>query len=607
MRLAIAALLFPTLLPAQFAGLAVTGNGAKLYFSSSSRLQGSQLPFHGKIYSIQEGGPRLHAFRSLEPPPRYPSPPGGIYPPTADYSNYYRLLSAGVSRDGGVVWFVGQRDCTGRACRATQSTLYETTVFGVPGRGELRLVGSATISGNGRYAFTYDWDGERRATPTLTDLFTGAVYYFPSASATYGPPLPGAVADDGTVVVSTKDAVNLLRSTGIESLARGLGGMSPILDAAGKTMLYETVAYQGYGLNPPRVPPRVLRIHQVGSQSDRALVEAPGEFFGRGFVAGDRQVYFLSNAQFGTGKPPGLIQIYLINVDGTGFRQLSHEPFGVSEAVVSADGSTAWYVSNSGRLLKLDIASGRLTEGIARTPSITGFHGYVVPGSLATILGHGLAADTMSAEPPLPRELGGVRLTLDGAPVPLARVSPVEVIYQVPWEANPIPPREVELRAAPGFDSVFEPPPLSMPVHYVFSSPNFVDLPADDSWPVGGESYSLAVHESWDALVTPQRPARPGEVVHVYATGLGRVDEPPPTGEAATTDRLIRLSFAPSCYASTDTPGSLQLPVLFAGLAPGTLGYYLISIRIPSLSPRNSLGFHCFTPQPAYGRLPYRQ
>ena len=90
---------------------------------------------------------------------------------------------------------------------------------------------------------------------------------------------------------------------------------------------------------------------------------------------------------------------------------------------------------------------------------------------------------------------------------------------------------------------------------------------------------TLAVAQHADfSLVTAERPAAPGEVVTLYAAGLGPVDgvflsdgDPAPPSPLATT--LIRVAV---------TIGGRPAETLFAGLAPGAVGLYQINVRVPS-------------------------
>jgi len=76
------------------------------------------------------------------------------------------------------------------------------------------------------------------------------------------------------------------------------------------------------------------------------------------------------------------------------------------------------------------------------------------------------------------------------------------------------------------------------------------------------------------------RPARRGEVVEIYCTGLGAVTNPPLAGQpASATQRSQTLGTA------IVTIGSLRTQVLFSGLAPGLAGVYQVDARVPADSP----------------------
>ena len=62
------------------------------------------------------------------------------------------------------------------------------------------------------------------------------------------------------------------------------------------------------------------------------------------------------------------------------------------------------------------------------------------PGSIATLFGTNLAAATATASGvPLPRQLGGTRVTWNGVAAPLFYVSPTQINFQVPNPYDTIP------------------------------------------------------------------------------------------------------------------------------------------------------------------------
>ena len=70
-------------------------------------------------------------------------------------------------------------------------------------------------------------------------------------------------------------------------------------------------------------------------------------------------------------------------------------------------------------------------------------------------------------------------------------------------------------------------------------------------------------------------PAHANEIVNFYATGLGPVQPAAETGASGPAN-------PPSLVA---TPFSCSVPVLFAGLAPGSVGFYQISLQMPVSGP----------------------
>ena len=90
----------------------------------------------------------------------------------------------------------------------------------------------------------------------------------------------------------------------------------------------------------------------------------------------------------------------------------------------------------------------------------------------------------------------------------------------------------------------------------------------------------MAAHEDFSGLITSDRPARAGEVIHAYGSGFGPVTEPPRTGEPASASPLSVLVDKIQCELGMGAD-NVPLQVLFAGLAPGMIGVYQIDLRMP--------------------------
>jgi uncharacterized protein (TIGR03437 family) len=93
----------------------------------------------------------------------------------------------------------------------------------------------------------------------------------------------------------------------------------------------------------------------------------------------------------------------------------------------------------------------------------------------------------------------------------------------------------------------------------------------------------IVVHYSNNQLVTPTSPAVPGEILVVYGTGIGKLNNPPPTGVAAPVSPL-----ATPVDPITMTVGGTPVSVLWTGLTPGCAGLIQMDIQLPATLPAGS-------------------
>jgi uncharacterized protein (TIGR03437 family) len=284
-----------------------------------------------------------------------------------------------------------------------------------------------------------------------------------------------------------------------------------------------------------------------------------------------------------TAKP---VQAWTIHPDGTGRQQLTKFPQGVDEAVLAGNGQTAIAVTG-GRLVSIVIATGAVQELIPTTPTCyPGINAWLAPGSLFPLQGTALAASAQTASSPLPTELGGAQVLMNGTPLPLLSVSPTGIWFQVPFETSPGSTATLTVNYGSPFNG------CSVAVQISGRGPYF--LP--DS--TGNVIFS---HQDFNGLVTRQSPAQAGEVVTAYALGLGGVTPSVATGVATPSDQLYPLNWPFACYQGRDNGPPLDVP--FAGLAPGMIGVYQVNIRMPNPLPSgNLLVFNCGTPGNIYER-----
>ncbi|MEZ5352986.1 MAG: hypothetical protein R2762_10155, partial [Bryobacteraceae bacterium] len=92
-----------------------------------------------------------------------------------------------------------------------------------------------------------------------------------------------------------------------------------------------------------------------------------------------------------------------------------------------------------------------------------------------------------------------------------------------------------------------------------------------------GGGQAIAVHGSNPLLLAnSETPIAPGDVLVIYAEGLGPVNPASPAGQAAPADPLSRTTLP-----VTVTIGGVNAPVSFAGLTPGLTGLYQINVTVP--------------------------
>ena len=185
----------------------------------------------------------------------------------------------------------------------------------------------------------------------------------------------------------------------------------------------------------------------------------------------------------------------------------------------------------------------------------------VAPGSLATIFGSSLANSTASASGlPLPTTLGGARVLIDGAAVPLLYASPAQINFQVPRALGAGTSSLIVSSSSGG------------------SSTAFLFTVTPEAPGIFQDSSNNAAAQSTDyQAITSKNPAAAGSTVSVYLTGIGPVDNPVADGAAAPATPLAQ---ATAKYSASI--GGVSAKVSFLGLSPGFAGLAQANLEVPS-------------------------
>ena len=192
-----------------------------------------------------------------------------------------------------------------------------------------------------------------------------------------------------------------------------------------------------------------------------------------------------------------------------------------------------------------------------------GFTAAIGIGGVATVFGDNFADRLLFAGAvPLPRELGGVQVIVDGLAAPLFSLNRTQINFQIPLETI-AGPTNIQVYSAGGLSpSIVADVRLLAPQIFSYARPDGVVDPV--------------IAHADGSLVTPENPARPGETVIVYLTGMALVNNLPGTGEAGPAGPL-----ATSLIPAEASAGGIAGTTTFAGLAPGFVGVLQVNIRLP--------------------------
>lgn len=96
----------------------------------------------------------------------------------------------------------------------------------------------------------------------------------------------------------------------------------------------------------------------------------------------------------------------------------------------------------------------------------------------------------------------------------------------------------------------------------------------------GPPKLTSSAHQDFSGPITSDKPARYGEIIHLFASGLGPVMPPVPDGTSAPASPLSRTVNPVTCGALDASGNMMPLTVLFAGLAPGQSGVYQLDVEL---------------------------
>jgi uncharacterized protein (TIGR03437 family) len=156
-----------------------------------------------------------------------------------------------------------------------------------------------------------------------------------------------------------------------------------------------------------------------------------------------------------------------------------------------------------------------------------------------------------------------VTVTVNGVLAPIFAVDNVkgqhQINFQVPWTTKSIAMIQVTNRSATS-PLVFTPVPITRPAVFNYT--------------FGGNVVGAILQFDFK-LANTASPAKAGESVLIYCTGLGYVDCPKPANGVPAKGQLTMND-------GTVIIGGVNAHVSFSGLAPGYVDLYQVNAQVPS-------------------------
>jgi uncharacterized protein (TIGR03437 family) len=185
-------------------------------------------------------------------------------------------------------------------------------------------------------------------------------------------------------------------------------------------------------------------------------------------------------------------------------------------------------------------------------------------GSIVSIFGTGYGPLAQAGATPLPTSLSDTEVYFDGVRAPLFFVSPNQINAQIPWELGPRFSAHVMVKRGGAFSHGF------FLAFDGFQPGIFVD----------GAANPIIVNNTTGRLVSESEPVRAGDVLIIYASGLGPTIPPPRSGEPASGSPLMH-GVAPVRVVFKQADRQNSLNAAFAGLAPGFIGVFQVNVQVP--------------------------
>jgi uncharacterized protein (TIGR03437 family) len=212
-------------------------------------------------------------------------------------------------------------------------------------------------------------------------------------------------------------------------------------------------------------------------------------------------------------------------------------------------------------------------QGVVNSANSAPFTAQYSPGEVITLFGTGIATSDATASAPFPTTLGGVQVLVSGTAAPIysvcASCTPQQISAVIPYTVSNNPGDLMTFQVMKGGS-----PSNTVNGYTGATSPGIFTIPP------GGISDGAIEHAD-GSVVTASNPAKAGETVAIFLTGLGAVTPTVAAGAPAPSNPLAKVVAPVSVFIGSGS-SQMQATVAFAGLAPSLGGLYQVNVTIPA-------------------------
>lgn len=202
------------------------------------------------------------------------------------------------------------------------------------------------------------------------------------------------------------------------------------------------------------------------------------------------------------------------------------------------------------------------------------------PGLIASVFGSQMSDNVAQASSiPLPREMQGTKVLIDGIEAPLFFVSSSQVNFQVPYEVGPGERTLTVMRDGQvGNEVSVQIQPLSAGIFRLgIGEYGAIRNATKNNYP-----FPASFQQLHGINATP---ALPGDVLEIYATGLGPLSRSVTTGAGAPNgtpgNDLARALTDIKVIFSNPNPNVFGRTPQFIGLSPNFVGLFQVNVAVP--------------------------